>query len=73
MGKLLSPWCKSVKIEMIHRGMSITDLAVTIGRSREYTSAVVNGRVRAAPTEKEISDVLNVPYSEEPYPQEDYT
>lgn len=73
MRKLLSPWCKSVKIELIRREMSITDLAAAIGKSREYTSAIVNGRVRAEPTEQAISDVLNIPYDTGPYQQEQYS
>lgn len=61
MGKVLSPWCKKVKCELIYRDMSISQLAHAIGKSREYTSAVVNGRIYAEPAVKEISDVLNIP------------
>ena len=57
----LSDWAKSVKIEMIRRDWDMNDLAEAIGKSREYTSAVVNERVRAEPTAKIISEVLNVP------------
>ena len=56
----LSQWAKSVKIEMINRDWDMSDLAKAIGKSREYTSAIVNERVRAAPTAQAISDVLNV-------------
>lgn len=61
MGKMLSPWCKRAKCELIHRDMSITQLAEAIGKSREYTSAVVNGRIYSEPAIKAISDVLNIP------------
>lgn len=60
MGKALSPWCKRAKCELIRRDMTTTELAKIIGKSREYTSAVVNGRVYAAPVVKAISDVLNI-------------
>lgn len=63
MGRVLSLWCKNVKCELINQDMTIDDLAGEIGKSREYTSAVVNGRVRAEPAIKAISDVLNIPDS----------
>lgn len=61
MGKILSPWCKQAKCELINRDMSVSQLAQTIGKSREYTSAVVNGRIYSEPAIKAISDVLNIP------------
>lgn len=61
MGKVLSPWCKQAKKAMIDLDMSVAELAATIGKSREYTSAVVNGRIYAEPAVKAISDVLNIP------------
>ena len=57
----LSDWAKAVKIAMIQRDWDMGDLAAAIGKSREYTSAVVNERVRAEPTAQIISEVLNVP------------
>lgn len=60
MGKMLSPWCKQARKALIDRDMSVTDLATAIGRSREYTSAIVNGRAYSEPTVKAISDVLNI-------------
>lgn len=60
MGKMLSPWCKQARKALIDRDMSVTDLATAIGRSREYTSAIVNGRAYSEPTVKVISDVLNI-------------
>ena len=56
-----SEWSKAVKIALIQRDWDIGDLAKAIGKSREYTSAVVNERVRAAPSAQAISDILNVP------------
>ncbi len=60
MKKVLSPWCKRAKKEMIDRDMSVNDLAILIGKSREYTSAIVNGRIYSEPAIKQISDVLNI-------------
>lgn len=60
MAKVLSPWCKKVKCEMVIRDMTVSALAELIGRSREYTSAIVNGRIYSEPAVKEISDVLNI-------------
>ena len=56
----LSPWCKSVKKALIDSDMSVDDLARKIERTREYTSAVVNGRIYSEPAIKAISDVLNI-------------
>lgn len=61
MEKVMPLWCKHVKCELINRDMTIDELAWAIGKSREYTSAVVNGRVKAEPIIKAISDVLNIP------------
>ena len=60
MSKVLSPWCKQAKCELIRRDMSITELAKLIGKTREYTSAIINGRAYSEPAVKEISDVLNI-------------
>ena len=60
MGKVLSPWCKQVKIKLIELDMSVGELATRIGKTREYTSAVVNGRSYSEPAVKAISDVLNI-------------
>lgn len=61
MGKVLSPWCKRAKIEMVMRNMTVAELSQIIGKSREYTSSVINGRAYSEPAVKAISDVLNIP------------
>lgn len=61
MGKVLSPWCKRAKIEMIVRDLTVNELSNLIGRSREYTSSVINGRAYSTPAVQAISDVLNIP------------
>lgn len=66
MGRILSEWCKNAKKALINKDMSIGDLAKAIGRSREYTSAVVNGRIISEPAKKEISDFLNIPDDDSP-------
>ena len=60
MARKLSPWCKAVKVEMIRRDWEVSDLAERIGKSRQFTSGVVNGRIYAEPTVKQISDLLNI-------------
>lgn len=61
MGKILPPWCKQAKTALINRDMTVGELAQTIGKSREFTSGVINGRIYSEPAVKEISDVLNIP------------
>ena len=60
MGRLLSPWCKEAKKTLIDMDMTVAELAQKIGRSREYTSAVINDRIYAEPMVKIIRDVLNI-------------
>lgn len=55
-----SPWCRAVRSEMAKRGWDVNDLAREIGKTREYTSAIINGRINAEPTIKLISDTLNI-------------
>lgn len=63
MGKVLSPWCKLARKAMIDMDLTVAELAAKVGRSREYTSAIVNGRIYSEPAIKDISDVLNIPDS----------
>ena len=60
MARKLSPWCKAVQHRLIDLDMSVNELAEKIGKSRQFTSGVVNGRIFAEPTVKEISDLLNI-------------
>ena len=60
MAKVLSPWCKQVKCELINRDMSIAELADIVGITRQYASEIVNGRRYSEPAVKAISDVLNI-------------
>ena len=60
MPRVLSNWCKKAKIRLIELDMSITELARKVSLTREYTSALVNGRVYSESAIKAISDVLNI-------------
>lgn len=61
MERVMSLWSKHAKCELINREMTINDLADAIGKSREYTSSVLNGRIISEPAIKAISDFLNIP------------
>lgn len=60
MARVLSPWCKQAKIRLIELDMTVAELASKVGLTREYTSAIVNGRASSEPAIKAISDVLNI-------------
>lgn len=57
----LTPWGKLVWHALIDRDMSIRDLATGCGMTREYTSAVVYGRVYSESAVKKISSYLDIP------------
>lgn len=60
MARVLSPWCKQAKIRLIELDMTVAELASKVGLTREYTSAIVNGRAFSEPAIKAIGDVLNI-------------
>nr|DAI55813.1 MAG TPA: Helix-turn-helix XRE-family like protein [Caudoviricetes sp.] len=60
MARALSPWCKQAKIRLIQLDMTVAELADKVGLTREYTSAIVNGRAYSEQAVKAISDVLNI-------------
>ncbi len=64
MRRKLSPWCKQVRIAMIERDMSVKMLATEAQLSKEYTSAVINGRVYSESAAKAIGEVLEIPVTE---------
>lgn len=61
MGKTISPWGRQCKAQMIVLGISLKDLAKSVGLSPNYVSAIINGRM-IAPEEnvQKISDTLQV-------------
>lgn len=60
MARALSPWCKQAKIRLIQLDMTVAELSDKVGLTREYTSAIVNGRAYSEQAVKAISDVLNI-------------
>ncbi len=58
--RILPRWCKDAKIAMIENDMSVNELAERAGISREYASAVINGRIYSQASVRTISDVLNI-------------
>ncbi len=63
MASPLPQWCKNVKIELVRRDMSISDLAKLVGLTKQYTSGIVSGRNYSEAAVKNISDALNIPDS----------
>ncbi|MBT9711405.1 helix-turn-helix domain-containing protein [Faecalibacterium prausnitzii] len=63
MARPLPQWCKNVKIELVRRDMSISDLAKLVGLTKQYTSGIVSGRNYSETAVKNISDALNIPDS----------
>lgn len=61
MARELSRWCQDVQCALIRRNMSTADLAESIGMTKAYVSAIVNGRKRSEPAVRAISKFLNVP------------
>ncbi len=61
MGKTITSWGRQCKAQMVIKNLSLEELSVSIGLSRTYISAIINGRV-AAPDEtvKKISKALGV-------------
>lgn len=63
MARPLPQWCKNVKIELVRRDMSTSDLAKLVGLTKQYTSGIVSGRNYSETAVKNISDALNIPDS----------
>lgn len=61
MGKIISPWGRKCKAQMIILGFSLKELAEAVELSPTYVSSIINGRM-AAPEEtvKKISKALQV-------------
>lgn len=58
--KVLSPWSKQVKIALIERDMTVTDLAALIESPRSHVSNVINGNLYNAKTVEKICVCLGV-------------
>lgn len=61
MGKNMTPWGKTCKVQMAVMGLSLKDLADSIGLTNTYVSAIINGRV-VAPEEtvEKINKALQI-------------
>ena len=60
MERKLPNWCKEAKVQMIRKDITVPELAQAIGVTRQYVSAIINGRVIAQPMVKKISDYLEI-------------
>ncbi len=47
IGKSITPWGKMCKSQMCLKNITLEELAEAVGLSKNYTSAVINGRVVA--------------------------
>jgi DNA-binding Xre family transcriptional regulator len=53
-------WCQTVKIELIKRNMSVTQLARDVGVSRDRLSLVVNGKMYNANIVESVDNFLEI-------------
>lgn len=61
MKKQLSPWGQQCKVQMLIMGKTLDDLSTAIQLSRNYISAIINGRmIVPEETIQKISNELNV-------------
>lgn len=60
MAKKLSAWSKEIKKAMIDKDLDVKDIAEKVGCSRQFVSAVINGREKSAHIEIKISKLLEV-------------
>ena len=47
MGRNMTPWGRQCKVQMAALGLTLNDLADSIGLSNTYVSSIINGRVKA--------------------------
>lgn len=60
MQNTITSWGIAVKSRLIELDWSVNDLAKKIGKSRENTSAVINGRLDSPPIVSAINEALGV-------------
>lgn len=53
-------WCQSVKIELVKRKMSVSQLAEKLNVSRDRLSLVINGRMMNEKIVDAVNDLLNI-------------
>jgi DNA-binding Xre family transcriptional regulator len=60
LSRKLPFWCKETKKAMIDKELSVQQLAEDVGMTREYVSALINGRVLSPNAQKTICTFLNI-------------
>lgn len=60
MQNTITSWGIAVKSRLIELDLTVSDLAEKIGRSRENTSAVINGRLNSPQIVSAINEALGV-------------
>ena len=60
LSRNLPVWCKETKKAMIDKDLGVQQLADAVGMTREYVSALINGRVLSPNAQKTICSFLNV-------------
>lgn len=53
-------WCQSVKIELVKRKMSISELAKKLDVSRDRLSLIINGRMMNEKIVEDINNLLDI-------------
>ena len=61
--ELVADWCAAVREARVKKEMSVYEVAEKAGKSLEYTSAIINGRIISEPTARVISEVLGIKQS----------
>lgn len=56
----LPQWCKNAHITMTEKDLDTNDVADGIGKTRQYVSSIVNGRVYTEAGVKQISNFLGI-------------
>lgn len=60
MKHILPNWCKKAQIAMITQDITMMELAKALDYSRQYTSGLVNGRVKSDSGISKISKYLGI-------------
>lgn len=55
---------KLIRISLIRRGWSVTELALRVGHARPYVSQLVHDRVRRRRAQERIAHTLGLPFNE---------
>lgn len=61
-----TPWSKRAVITMVQKEMNTNQVADAAGLTRQYTAAIIYGRVDSPEARKKISAVLGISDSDEP-------